>query len=380
MIDKPNGKIECYIEAFLEECRYMREELKEIFDAGFGPLKEKQKAHPRIARMVTAMVCILMCGMVAVGFATPETVIVKIDDSRAILTTYYETTSARVDTFIENHDIDFDPNYDAIDVEMHDGIYDEMCINITKAYDVKVKVDGQEYTHRVLPGEDDTARDVLAALGITRNEQDLMNFGNNEKVCKDDEIIIQRVTKELVTEEETFGFKVKYVADSSLVIGDTKVKQKGRKGVTEHTYEIVYVDGVEQSKTLVESTVVKEKRDKVIAYGTKILQGVPSGLKYKEKFTKVRAVSYYYSGNPRGVYGLDCEYGTCAVDRKLIPLGSLLYIEGYGYAIANDVGTAIKGKTVDLYMERLGQCGIWGARWTNVYVIEYGDDAAFWER
>ena len=380
MIDKPNGKIECYIESFIDELKYMREEFEEIFDAGFGPVKEKKKAHPRIARVATAMICTLMCGMVAVGFATPETVIVKIDDSRAVLTTYYETTNNRVDTFIENHDIDFDPNYDAIDFDMHDSIYDEMCINITKAYDVKVKVDGQEYTHRVLPGEDSTAREILTALGITRHEQDLMNFGNNEKVCKDEEIIIQRVTKELVTEEETFGFKVKYVADSSLVIGDTKVKQKGRKGVTEHTYEVVYVDGVEQSKTLVDSVVVKEKRDKVIAYGTKILQGKPAGLKYKEKFSKVRAVSYYYSGNPRGVYGLDCEYGTCAVDRDLIPLGSLLYIEGYGYAIANDVGGAIKGKTVDLYMERLGQCGIWGARWTNVYLIEYGDDTAFWER
>jgi Uncharacterized protein conserved in bacteria len=71
---------------------------------------------------------------------------------------------------------------------------------------------------------------------------------------------------------------------------------------------------------------------------------------------------------------LPCEYGTVAVDRSLIPLGSLLYIEGYGYAIANDVGSAIKGKVVDLYMERLEQCYIWGARRVNVYIIEYGSN------
>ena len=59
-----------------------------------------------------------------------------------------------------------------------------------------------------------------------------------------------------------------------------------------------------------------------------------------------------------------------AVDEDLIPLGSLLYIEGYGYAIANDVGTSIKGKTVDLYMEKYEQCLLWGARWTTVYVID----------
>ena len=56
----------------------------------------------------------------------------------------------------------------------------------------------------------------------------------------------------------------------------------------------------------------------------------------------------------------------------MIPLGSLLYIEGYGYAIANDVGSAIKGNIVDLYMEENSQCLAWGARTVNVYIIEYG--------
>jgi len=45
-------------------------------------------------------------------------------------------------------------------------------------------------------------------------------------------------------------------------------------------------------------------------------------------------------------------------------------IEGYGYAIANDVGSAIKGKKVDLYMEKYEQCLMWGARSVNVYVVD----------
>ena len=106
----------------------------------------------------------------------------------------------------------------------------------------------------------------------------------------------------------------------------------------------------------------------------KILSGIPAGLQYKEVLTDVRAVSYYFDGNPHGAYGLPCEYGTCAVDKSVIPLGSLLYIEGYGYAIANDVGSGIKGKTVDVYMEKLSQCGRWGARRVNVYIIEYGSN------
>ena len=51
-----------------------------------------------------------------------------------------------------------------------------------------------------------------------------------------------------------------------------------------------------------------------------------------------------------------------------------LYIEGYGYAIANDVGSGIKGNTVDLYMEKYSQCLAWGSRNVNVYIIEYGSN------
>jgi 3D (Asp-Asp-Asp) domain-containing protein len=171
-------------------------------------------------------------------------------------------------------------------------------------------------------------------------------------------VIIEYVVDEIKT-----GYAVKYVADSSMTIGDTEVKQKGQKGLQKKTYLTVTIDGEEVSRTLMESETIQQKKDKIVHYGTKILSGVPKGLKYKEKFSRVRAVSYWYSTQRRGVYGMPCAYGTCAVDRDLIPLGSLLYIEGYGYAVANDVGTAIQGKTVDLYMERLGQCGIWGARW-----------------
>ena len=377
MIDKQHGNFERFLEAVLQYLAELWDDVKEVMAAGYEPVENLAKKNPVIAKTVSAVACVAICVVFIAGYTAPRTVYVKTDDSRAIFTSIYETTAKRVDTLLETHDIDYIPFVDRIDVEMSDGIYDDMVIHITKAFNVKVQVEGKEYVYNTI---DATAGEVIDALGIKLDSSDLVNFELDEKVKKDDVIIIQRVSVDFVVEQVKTNFDVKYVADDTMPVGSTKVTQKGQKGLVEKTYLAVYVDGEEISRTLTESKTVQKKKDKIIHYGTKILSGVPEGLEYKEKFTKVRAVSYYYSTQRRGVYGLQCAYGTCAVDRKLIPLGSLLYIEGYGYAVANDVGTSIKGKTVDLYMERLGQCGIWGARWTTVYVLEYGDDTAFWER
>lgn len=65
-----------------------------------------------------------------------------------------------------------------------------------------------------------------------------------------------------------------------------------------------------------------------------------------------------------------------AVDPKVIPLGSKVYVEGvdgvktYGYAVAADTGSAIKNKKIDLYMDSHEDTVKWGIRNMKVYVIE----------
>ncbi|AWI03224.1 3D domain-containing protein [Clostridium drakei] len=62
-------------------------------------------------------------------------------------------------------------------------------------------------------------------------------------------------------------------------------------------------------------------------------------------------------------------YSTVAVDPRVIPLGSRLYVEGYGYAIADDTGGAIKGNRIDLFFPTEGECESWGVRTVTVYVL-----------
>ncbi|WP_411169951.1 3D domain-containing protein [Clostridium sp. MB05] len=62
---------------------------------------------------------------------------------------------------------------------------------------------------------------------------------------------------------------------------------------------------------------------------------------------------------------------TVAVDPNVIPLGSKVYVEGYGYAIASDTGGAIKGNKIDLYMNSDAECYAFGRRTVTVNVIAY---------
>ncbi|MBE6052731.1 MAG: hypothetical protein E7212_02280 [Clostridium sartagoforme] len=62
---------------------------------------------------------------------------------------------------------------------------------------------------------------------------------------------------------------------------------------------------------------------------------------------------------------------TVSVDPSLIPLGSKVYVDGYGYAIASDTGGAIKGNKIDLYMNSLQDCYSFGRRTVTVSIVAY---------
>lgn len=67
--------------------------------------------------------------------------------------------------------------------------------------------------------------------------------------------------------------------------------------------------------------------------------------------------------------GTAIRYGVAAVDPNVIPLGSRLYIEGYGYARAEDTGGAIKGNKIDLVFGSKAQSNSWGRRTVRVTIL-----------
>lgn len=83
-----------------------------------------------------------------------------------------------------------------------------------------------------------------------------------------------------------------------------------------------------------------------------------------------------YSGGTLTAMGLKPvrdpdSLSTIAVDPTVIPLGTKVFIPGYGYAICSDTGGKIKGNIIDLYMNSIAECLTWGRRPVTLYVVAY---------
>lgn len=75
------------------------------------------------------------------------------------------------------------------------------------------------------------------------------------------------------------------------------------------------------------------------------------------------------TGTGRTATGLPAGYGLVAVDPRVIPLGTVLYVEGYGMAIAADTGRAIRGRKIDLCFATRQQAIQFGRRKVRVHIL-----------
>ena len=179
------------------------------------------------------------------------------------------------------------------------------------------------------------------------------------------------------------------VANPKMEQGTEKVVQEGSDGIRSSIYEVVWSNGQEIARQFVEeldSTAV----DKIIEYGTAVpVKPVPaafpsndspiasvstnadgsgvltlaSGEKLSFSSVKNMTATAYTAGHDGADYytatGTTVRVGTVAVDKKVIPLGTKMYIvtnDGivYGTAVAEDTG--VRGSKVDLYFNTYQEC------------------------
>jgi 3D (Asp-Asp-Asp) domain-containing protein len=254
---------------------------------------------------------------------------------------------------------------DIVEPSQDSAVKKNMQIVVTRAFNVKVIADGQTREIYTTPV---TIKEAVALAGFALGDKDIVKTLPVTMVVPQQEIEVIRVTEEIVTKDEEMPYQVEKTVDSTLEMGLTRTLKAGKNGVARNTMLVTYYNGQEAKRDLVKIETLVQPQNKVIAMGN--ITSVSRGGQRLD-FTEARymqATAYTYTGY-RTATGKDPAVGMVAVDPSVIPLGTRLYIEGYGYAVAADTGGAIKGDVIDLFMEENSQCINWGRRQVKVYLL-----------
>lgn len=186
-------------------------------------------------------------------------------------------------------------------------------------------------------------------------------------------LVITRVEKREAVERIPLPFTTKERFTPSLRAGTSKVVQAGRKGERIKKFREIYKDGERVQRAKYAESVTPPRTQIVV-------KGVRGMLASRGYFSGRRAITMRASAYGPGAAcngrwagrtasGLRPGYGVVAVDPRFIPLGTRLFIEGYGYAVAGDTGGAIKGSRIDLGYDTLRQAKRFGRKSVKVIIL-----------
>ncbi len=208
------------------------------------------------------------------------------------------------------------------------------------------------------------------------------------------QIVISHTVYSTETYTACLPYETTYCADASLPYGTEVVLTQGVDGQALCTADVVYVEGQEISRSVLEQTVITQPVNQLVAIGTAtdavgaeeqrpiIKDGMillPTGevLTYYGTH-KVLATAYTHTDEGCDFItatGTTVRIGTVAVDPTLIPYGTRMFIVSndgqyiYGVSTAEDCGGGIKGDRIDLYYPTYDECMQFGRRPATIYFL-----------
>ena len=180
------------------------------------------------------------------------------------------------------------------------------------------------------------------------------------------------------TEIEYIESTTVYKSDSSLPPGEIRTV-KGHDGARVRRYEVSFVNGEEAGRDLIDERLDPVPVNTVVYYPTRTgaNESQPADAGRVSKTLRVYATWYDPASSGRAssdeAYGRTATgaivtYGIVAVDPNVIPLGTKMFVPGYGYAIAADTGGAVKGYIIDLGFPD-GVEVDWHSKWVDIYIL-----------
>ncbi|NLW23483.1 MAG: DUF348 domain-containing protein [Tissierellia bacterium] len=267
-----------------------------------------------------------------------------------------------------------------LDAKLEDNM--KIIIKTAKPYILSIgdkKLDIESVNTRVV--------DILKELDIELGEKDYTYPALNDQVAPGMEIQIIKVREVVEEAEETIPHDEIVKKTDKLDLGVVNVIQKGEDGLKKVKIKKVYENGQLISEDIIGEEVVKEPVPKITEKGTRNVKTSSRGnFRYKKVLTMTATaydLSYESTGKRPGdkYYGITASgtkarRGVVAVDPRVIPLGTRLYVESldgtkdYGFCVAEDTGGAIKGNKIDLFFPTAAEVRNFGRRKVKVYILE----------
>ncbi|USK59914.1 G5 and 3D domain-containing protein [Peribacillus asahii] len=288
------------------------------------------------------------------------------------------TTTDTVGELLKEQDIEV-TQHDKLSPAKKAPIKEKMEISVEKAFPLTLVVGGKK---KQVWSTSTTVVDFLTQQGVKLNELDRVEPKLSEKVQAKNTINVTRVEKVTDVVESPIEYDIVKKEDDSLSEGKEKILTEGKKGQISTQYEVIKENGKEVKRKVIAEKVIKEKQDQVVAVGTKAptptatyASNVSSSSGGKEIYVSSTA----YTASCNGCSGVTAtgmnlksnpHAKVIAVDPNVIPLGSKVHVEGYGYAVAADKGGAIKGNKIDVFIPSKSEAYRWGVKRVKVRIID----------
>ncbi len=316
-----------------------------------------------VSPSLVSVVVVLWCALWLVGFAMPpRTVVLTVDGTeREVRTTARSAAGILQETGI------LLGGHDRVTM-VRDAATGAERITVVRGVPVTV-TDGTTSRDMVIPAY--TVGEAAAQLGYDLTKYTTLQ-ADDEPLMAGMTITMALCTKDTVDVVEEVPFVTQIQPNNRMRMGEERLVTAGRNGERKVTYERIWVDGKELRRHVVAVADITPPVTEVREAGTRSVVTTSRGDIRFTKVMEMEATAYHpMDGDGRGITasGIPATYGVVAVDPDVIPLGTRVFIPGYGEAIAADTGGAIQGARIDLCMEDYDEAFEFGRRMTEVYIL-----------
>jgi 3D (Asp-Asp-Asp) domain-containing protein/uncharacterized protein YabE (DUF348 family) len=292
------------------------------------------------------------------------------------ISTNLETHAATADDLLAENGIARSPE-DALSVDPASPVIDGETVSFRAAVPLTVVVDGRR---RLIRTAAPTVGAVLAAQGIAHDRHDDITPAIAAVPASDETVIVSHVDRWTETAQAKVPAPLIRRLAPGLAGGATRVLQAGSAGLREISYSIVRTADRRGTRRLrLAQRILRAPRPRIIAEGVGDFalsqmaeRSIDGTLRLAGSALSMMATAYTAacSGcSGMTASGVRAGHGIVAVDPRVIPLGTRMYIPGYGKAVAGDTGGAIRGSRIDLGFNSQSDAMAFGRRAIKVYVL-----------